>query len=218
MNNSLKIKIYLEDVNNTINKKIFNIKATALLNPFYAIEADIISPFDSISDKDMEWVRQMIMNASLEVKRLFTTIEKNQLIPLDEILFLKRDFTICLATNLVVKQLTKNATAEMSRAKTLGDFSVSTKIKNNSIPLSKILEDTGNCVDNFKTLIKDIEASGITPASFVKGLDNARTRDSGRLWWLSDLTQKVRDGFASKKYDYEGRKWKAGFNNQDSGG
>ena len=217
MNVNLKIKLPLVNINNPLDKKIYTIDSYLLLNPFYALEEDVLNPFTQVQQEDMHWVRKVLFNSSIKVYRLTKVLEELNYLNPEELALLRRDFTICLSVNEVGKQLYKDISAQISRSKTLGDFSVSTTKRNDLGLINKTLSDSNNCIEEMKKLIEDIKESNITPSSFVKGKTNERTLGSDRLWWLSDLDDKVSDGFASKKYLYKGRKYKAGFLNFKSG-
>lgn len=217
MNVNLKIKLPLVSIDNPLDKKIYSIDSYLLLNPFYALEEDVLNPFTEIEQKDISWVRKVLFNSSITVYRLTKILEDLNYLNPEELALLRRDFTICLSVNEVGKQLYKDISAQISRSKTLGDFSVSTTKRNDLGLINKALSDSNNCIEEMKKLIEDIKESNITPSSFVKGKTNERTLSSDRLWWLADLDDKVVDGFASRKYLYKGRKYKAGFQNFSRG-
>lgn len=212
MNINLKLKLPIIN-NTTLESRYLVIESTLLLNPLYALEEDILSPFDNIQDKDIPWIRKVLFNSSLTVLRLTKRLETLGLMSKDDLVLLRRDFTICLATNEVAKQVNKNNVSSASRSKTLGDFSVSTTNKSDSTFLLKIAADTDLCIAEMKKLIEDIIQSGMLPSTFVKGSLNVSTRASGRLWWLSELPR-IDDGYASQKYLFNGDLYKAAsFNN-----
>ena len=208
MNVNLKLK--LPAINNTTQEqRSLLVEAALLLNPLYALEEDILGPFDTVKEEDLPWIRKVLFNASLTVYRLTKRLEELKFIKPDDLILLRRDFTICLATNEIAKQMNKNNIASMSRAKTLGDFSVSTTNKGDPTFLLKIAADTDLCIEEMKRLIDDIIQSNILPSTFVKGSLNPSTRESGRLWWLSELPIKIYDGYASEKYLFNGNLYKA---------
>ena len=213
MNVSLRLKLPV--INNTTQEpRSLLVEATLLLNPLYALEEDILNPFDDIEEKEFPWIRKVLFNSSLTVYRLTKKLEEFKFIKEDDLILLRRDFTICLATNEIAKQMNKNNIASASRAKTLGDFSVATTNKNDPAFLLKIVSDSDACISEMKRLIEEITQSNILPSTFVKGALNPSTREYGRLWWLSDLPVKVYDGYASEKYLFNGNLYKAAsFNN-----
>ena len=213
MNVDLKIKIPL--INSEGDKQVVLLNTQLFLTPFYCIEADVLSPFSSLKNEQLPWVRQLIFNASLTVYRLTKLIEKLNILPIDDLYLIRRDFTICLVTNDMAKQLNKDAVNQQSRSKSLGDFSVSTTVKGDTTALSKIFSDSNQCIGEMKNLIADLELSRVLPATFVKGRYNPNTVESNRLWWNSDLPLTAVDGFASKKFRFNGSKYKAGTLNLD---
>ena len=146
MNVNLKLKLPV--INNTTQEqRSLLVEAALLLNPLYALEEDILGPFDTVKEEDLPWIRKVLFNASLTVYRLTKRLEELKFIKPDDLILLRRDFTICLATNEIAKQMNKNNIASMSRAKTLGDFSVSTTNKGDPTFLLKIAADTDLCID-----------------------------------------------------------------------
>ena len=208
MNVNLKLKLPIIN-NSTQEERSLVVESSLLLNPLYALEEDILGPFDEVKEEDLPWIRKVLFNSSLTVYRLTKKLEELKLIKSDDLILLRRDFTICLASNEIAKQMNKNNIASMSRAKSLGDFSVSTTNKNDPTFLLKIASDTALCIEEMKKLINDILQSNILPSVFVKGSMNPSTRESGRLWWLSELPIKIYDGYASQKYLFNGNLYKA---------
>lgn len=216
MNINLKLKLPIVSNTNPLDAKLLLVSTHILLNPLYALEEDIITPFTDIEDSMLPYIRQALFNASITTFRLTSTIDSLQLLSPDELFSLRRDLTICIATNEVAKQLSKDLVASISRSKTLGDFSVSTSKKGDGSIIRQILEDSLNCVAEIKALIESIEQKQILPSTFVKGRLNASSRTSSRLWWTSEIPLKIVDGYASKKFYYNGHMYKASTFNLDS--
>lgn len=218
MNINLRLKIPLVNETDPLDTLIYNVDTNLMLNPLYALEIDILNPFDEIIEEKLHWVRKVLFNASLTVYRLTRLIESSGLMNPTELALMRRDFTICIAVNETGKQLYKDTAVELQRSKSLGDFSVMTRKKNDLGLINKIISDSSGCIDEMKKLIEDIELSNVKPKSFVKGSQNESTLTVGRLWWLSDLEPTTNDGYASKKHLNKGRWWKAGELNSKSGG
>lgn len=215
MNIDFKLKLPLVNIDdNTINTTLL-VSAQLMLTPFYALESDVITPFTDLTDDQFPWIRKLLFNASLTVYRLTKPLEKLTIISKEDLFLLRRDFVICLVTNEMAKQLNKDLAASLSRSKTLGDFSVSTSKKGDNSVLLQILSDSSSCINEMKQLIEELEQSSLVPASFVKGQYNPKTRLVGRLWWNSELPMTLVDGYANRKYDYKGNKYKAGTFNLD---
>lgn len=215
MNIDFKLKLPLISIEDPTKKNSINIYSHLMLKPLYALESDVISSFSNLEDKDLPWVRKLLFNSSLTVYRLTKPLEGLSIISKEDLFLLRRDFVICIVTNEIAKQSNKDLAASISRAKTLGDFSVSTSKKGDSAVLLQIIKDSSDCIDEMKDLINDLEQSTILPRSFVKGRYNPRTRVTGRLWWHSELSERVVDGFASKKYYKNNTGYKAGTFNLD---
>lgn len=215
MNINLKLKLPLVSSTNPVDKKIILVSAQLLLNPIYALEEDVITPFTTLKEEQLPWVRKLLFDSSITVYRETKVIEKLGLMSKGELFSLRRDYVICMVTNQMAKQLYKDALNTISRSKSLGDFSVSTSTKADSTAISKIISDSNTCIDDMKKLIEDIEASSLLPATFVKGRSNVSTRKSARLWWHSDLPFDLVDAYASKRYWFNGNGYKASTFNMD---
>lgn len=215
MNIDLKLKLPLVNIDDDTKTSTLLVSAQLLLTPLYALESDVISPFSDITDEHFPWIRKLLFNASLTVYRLTKMLEKSKWFSLEELFSLRRDFVICLVTNDIAKQMNKDLASAISRSKSLGDFSVSTSKKGDSAVLLRIIDDSNSCVAEMKQLILDLEQSNILPASFVKGRFNTRTKKENRLWWHTDLSPNITDGYASTKYYQNGRGYKGGTFNLD---
>lgn len=215
MNIDFKLKLPLIN-EETSETSFLNVSAQLMLKPLYALESDVISPFETLDEKSFPWIRKLLFNASLTVYRLTKFLENTNIISKDDLFLLRRDFVICIVTNEMSKQLNKDLAASLSRSKTLGDFSVSTSKKGDSSVLLQLIRDSSDCIAEMKQTIEDLQQSSILPATFVKGQYNPRTKLIGRLWWHTELPVDIKDGFASKKYHYNGDSYKAGtFNIRD---
>lgn len=217
MNINLKLKVPLISTDNPTDSTILNIDSTLFLSPMYALEEDIRNPFDSILDEHLPWIRKVLFNASLTTFRLTLTLESNSMLSPSELALLRRDLTICMAVSQTAKLLHKQTESDLTRSKSLGDFSVMTRKTTDLGFLKGIVADSDKCISDLKNLIEDIKLSNILPSSFVKGSSNERTLKVDRLWWLSSHDDRLVDGYASKKFEYKGRKWKAGEQNFSTG-
>lgn len=216
MNVNLKFKLPLVSTTNPLEKKLVLVTTQLLLNPIYALEEDVITPFTTLKEDQLPWVRKLLFDSSITVFRLTKTVEKLNIMSREDLFSLRRDFVICMVTNEMAKQLYKDALSSISRSKSLGDFSVSTATKNDSVAISRIISDSSTCVSDMKSLVEAMELSGITPSTFTKGSSNPSTRKSARLWWHSDLPYKVTDGYASNRYWYNNNGYKASTFNLDA--
>jgi len=203
----LKLPIINEE---TSESNFLTVSAQLMLKPLYALESDVISPFEDLDENSFPWIRKLLFNASLTVYRLTNFLEGTTIISEQDLFLLRRDFVICIVTNEMSKQLNKDLAASLSRSKTLGDFSVSTSKKGDSSVLLQLIKDSSDCIAEMKQTIEDLQQSSIIPATFVKGQYNPKTKLIGRLWWHTELPVDIKDGFASKKYHYNGDSYKAG--------
>lgn len=215
MNIDFKLKLPLINKEDETDKTTLLVSAQLMLNPLYALESDVISPFTNIQDEHFPWIRQLLFNASLRVLRLTKTIEKLPVMSSEDLFLLRRDFVICIVTNDMAKQMNKDLASQISRSKSLGDFSVSTSKRGDSAVLLQIIKDSSDCMEEMQLTINDLEQSMVLPSSFVKGRYNPKTHKPARLWWHSELPGTIVDGFASKKYYRYGVGYKAGSFNLD---
>ena len=214
MNIDFKLKLPL--INQGTSEETFlTISSHLMLNPLYALESDVITPFSNLEDKDFPWIRKLLFNASLTVYRLTKPLEGLSVISTEDLFLLRRDFVICIVTNEMAKQINKDLASSISRSKSLGDFSVSTSKKGDSAILLQLVRDSSDCISEMKDIIEDLISSSIVPRSFVKGRYNPKTINSNRLWWHSELPEKLVDGYGSKKYYRDGNTYKAGSFNLD---
>lgn len=206
MNTNLKLKLL---ITNGSEQKTVKTSVDLLLNPLYATESDVISVLSTVSD-NIPNIRKSLFNSSLTVMRLTSKIEKLNILSDTELFHLRHDFTVCLAINECAKTLNKDLINAQSRSKTLGDFVVSTSIKGDTTSLRAILDDSLNCINEFKALISQTENERVLPATFVKGRNNISSKYSERLWWNGNNSPAIVDAFASTKYQYNGNLYKAG--------
>ena len=215
MNIDFKLKLPLKKIDDPSSTMNILVTTHLFLTPFYALESDVITPFSNVTDEHLPWIRKILFNASLSVKRLTKVLEVISTINNEDLFLLRRDFVICLVTNEMAKQFNKDLAASLSRSKTLGDFSVSTATKGDSSVIMQILNDSNACIAEMKQIINDLEQSTITPTGFVKGRYNVRTHNNDRLWWHTGLSKDLVDGYASEKYFVNGSGYKAGTFNRD---
>lgn len=215
MNINLKLKLPLVNATDPTDKKVLNLDTQLMLTPFYVLEGEVITPFTDIKEDQLPWVRQLIFTNSLRAYRETKKIADLKFLPEDEIFLLRHDYTLCLTTLEVAKQTDKDLAQNLSRSKALGDFSVSTSKKGDNTVISKLLEDASNCVATMQEEIKSIIEASIVPREICKGKYNSNTRKPQRLWWTSELPLSIVDGYADKKYFYNGKGYKASTFNLD---
>lgn len=204
MNINLKLDIPL------FNYPTLKVKTNLLLYPYFCTEDDVLNPFEDFNE-DKNFIRKIIFDNSIRVMNKTKLIEKLGIVDEITLFSLRREYTICLSSHDVVKKLKADFVATLSRAKSLGDFSVRTTKKTDTIVLERILRDSRACILEYEDLIQEIESSRVVPRTFIKGISNPGSiESSGRLWWLSEMHPNIKDAYASSKYIYNNKKYKAG--------
>ncbi len=214
MNINLKLTIPLIN-EETMEERNVTVIGDTLLFPFYCLESDVSLLFTDVT-VDHGAVRQIIFNNSIKVDNLSRKVTDLRLLSEDELNHLKRDFTVCLSTNDYAKKAFADNKKAISQSKTLGDFTVSTSATNDNLIISKIISDSDECIAALTKLLKDIEDSNVLPSTFVKGRYNSQNiQANDRLWWLKDLGgMRIKDGYASEKYWFNGNQYKAALRNR----
>jgi hypothetical protein len=182
-----------------------------LLEPYYCTEDDILNPFEEFDSNNSVYVRSIIFNASLRVYNETIKIARIGILSPEDLLFLQRDYTICIATADFTKKLKVDYLGTISRMKKLGDFQVQTSNKTDGTIINKLLKDTEDCIKECKQLIKDIESERVLPQIFAKGSNNPmNTQVLGRIWWLSHFNPHITDAYASTKILSNNNRYKVG--------
>ena len=120
----------------------------------------------------------------------------------------KRRLTLCLSIIGFGNKFNVDYVKNLSRSKTLAEFSVSTSKTNDPYFVINIIKDAQECVDTIKDMIAR-SGEGLI-RTFVKGMLNCSNRESHRLWHHFNLPQQSVETHASKKKLYNGRYYKNG--------
>lgn len=209
---NINLKLALPIVNSEGQTSVVKVDSSLMLTPYYATEEDIVPTFPNIKEEDLTHLRRLLFNASISVDRLTDKIQFLKLLTDFQLFSLKRDYVICSVTNEFAKRMNADAVKAKSQSKSLGDFSVSVSQTSDTTVISKIFSDSKECLENLENLIRETEETQILPSEFVKGRYNPNNKHTyGRLWWLTDLDngERVTDGYASKKYLYNGNLYKS---------
>jgi len=152
-----------------------------LLDPFYCTERDILLiVMEEPSDKYIEWVRELIFNASIRADDVFNTeiLKALGLTPEQEFR-LKRQYVICLASYQFYKDFYKDYMRSIKKSKFLGDVKVSLDVEKDPTFIMQISDDAKECYES----IADIVGVGAGMNSFVKGRSNCCNYTSSRQWY-----------------------------------
>ena len=187
------------------------IGVNTMLTPFYITERELLTIFlEDYTDKFIESAREVIFYSSIRADEL---IELNlKLITEDELLTIKRQLTLCLATILFGNKHNSDFIKSMSRSKTLADFTVSTTVSNDSGFVTNILKDAQACVDSLLSIIEEMNTAGSFVNIFVKGELSLHGFDSSRLWHHRYLPEMSTETHGSLKKEFNGRYYKNGGN------
>lgn len=184
------------------------VKLTPLLYPFYCTEYDIVA--EETKEVNINSIRKLIHEKSIIALNETKKLEELNIISEEELLTLRRDYTICLTTYDYLKASTANYITSLSRSKSLGNFSVSTSHKSSTDSLKLSLEDNKKCIQKFHDLIIELTDSRLPVAcSFVKGSKNVSSHTSNRLWAEFDMFPNLNDAYASTKYTFIQGRYKA---------
>ena len=185
MNVNLKLKLPIIN-NSTQEERSLVIESSLLLNPLYALEEDILGPFDEVKEEDLPWIRKVLFNSSLTVYRLTKKLEELKLIKSDDLILLRRDFTICLASNEIAKQMNKNNKKPLPHSVTKA---VLVEMYCNQFSDAKIRKQI-NEILNEKNISKDtkiiphlefmefVETYGLPKGYYIDDEDNISNNDS----------------------------------------
>lgn len=211
---NIHLSLDLPLINSKGDIKNYKTSGDLFLTPYYAIEEDVLPLFDlDVSSDKLPVIRSLLFNNSIKVYNLTTRLETIKLFSDKELFMLRRDYTICLTTNDLAKKYLAEASKEVNKKKSLGDFSVSIGVKNDVAGLyKKVFEDSSSCIADIMAMIAEAEADLIMPSLFVSGQYNPNNiQANDRLWWLKDLTRdNIVDGYASNKFWYNGNAYKSG--------
>jgi len=152
-----------------------------LLDPFYCTERDILSiVMEEPSDKYIEWVRELIFNASIRADDVFNTIILKSLELTEEQEFrLKRQYVICLVSYQFYKDFYKDFMKSIKKTKFLGDVKVSLDVEKDPSFIMQVSDDAKECYES----IADMIGVGAGMNCFVKGRSNPCNYTSERQWY-----------------------------------
>ncbi len=202
MNINIELKIPLLNSSGFIN-----IYENLLLSPFYVTERELLSVYlTQYTDEHYKLAREVIFYNSLKADELVGNILDN-LTEQEQFAF-KRRLTLCLSIIGFGNKFNVDYVKNLSRSKTLAEFSVSTSKTNDPYFVINIIKDAQECVDTIKDMIAR-SGEGLI-RTFVKGMLNCSNRESHRLWHHFNLPEQSVETHASKKKLYNGRYYKNG--------
>lgn len=190
---------------------VLKIGADTMLAPFYITERELLTIFlTDYSPRLFESAREIIFYSSIKADDL---IHLNLKMITDyEMLTIKRQLTLCLATMMFGNKHNSDFIKSMSRSKTLADFTVSTTVSNDSGFIGNILKDAQACVKDLLVIIDEMNTSGSFVDIFVKGDLNLYGFDSSRLWHHRNLPATSNETHASLKKEFNGKYYRNGGN------
>lgn len=191
------------------SEETVKIGVNTLLTPFYITERELLTIFlTDYSDRLVESAREIIFYSSI---RADETLELNlKLVTQDELLTIKRQLTLCIATILFGNKHNSDFIKSMSRSKTLADFTVSTTVSNDAGFITNILKDAQSCIDSLLRVIEEFNTAGSFVNIFIKGELSLHGFDSSRLWHHRNLPVLSTETHGSLKKEFNGRYYKNG--------
>lgn len=154
------------------------------LNPFYATEFDIMTPFGEEVGDYRTTIRGIIFDSSLKASMLFTPDRVLALgLSSEEAFMLKRQFVICTSIYKFADVFFKDYLKSINKSKFLADFKVSLSVEKDPSLVNKILEDAKECADEIKAMMQ----IGFNFEIFSKGSANIKNLQRPyREWWPSN--------------------------------
>lgn len=184
-----------------------------MLTPMYASEAEVLSMFVDEEEYEKYYLktREIIFNSSIRANDYLSSRLKLIGLSPEHVLLFKRELATCYAVNGMANHLYKNYGESISRSKTLGEFTVSTSVKNSTIPLRSIMESSKECTKEAKKAIDELtHLAASMGMCFDKGSWNISNRFSYRLWFHNHLPERSSQIFATTRHDFNGNKYKDG--------
>lgn len=204
MNENIKI----EFINITADDEPVNlaiVAANVLLDPFYATEEDISSPFLLETSAYIESIRRIIFNGSISIDNLIEMLHLNMNLTDKQLFILKRDYVICYGIYELGKQINLDYLKSQNKSKFLGDVKVSLEVQNDPQFLTMTLKDAKDCLDAITGLLEDMSGSESMINTFVKGECNPNNKVSWREWWTAYPLRTVPMA-ATKEREYPNKK------------
>lgn len=214
----LKIPIKTLVVENDKEKidksKVANVVINTMLTPMYTTESELLSLFVDEDEYDKYYLkaREIAFTSSIRAEEYLKGRLRSGTIPEETLLLLRRELSQCFGVNGLANFFFKGFGESVSRSKTLGEFSVSTTVKNNTYALRDIIDSSKDCIKDAKKSVDELKhLAASMGASFNKGACNIGNRFSYRLWFHNNLPERSTQIYASEKYGhYNGNIYKDG--------
>lgn len=220
MNKKYLLKIPIKTlVKGTTGEKIDTSKTitlpiNTLLTPMYTTEAELLAMFVDEEEYDKYYLkaREIAFTSSIRAEDYLKSRLKSGTIPEETLMLLRRELAQCFGVNALATFFFKGYGESVSRTKTLGEFSVSTTVKNNTYALRDIIDSSKDCLKEAKKSVEEIKhLAASMGASFNKGSCNLKSKFSYRLWFHNNLPERSTQIYASEKYGhYNGNIYKDG--------
>ena len=154
------------------------------LDPFYATEFDIMTPFGEEVGTYRNTIRSIIFDCSIHAMMIFTPERVSYLqLTTEQAFMFKRQFVICSAIYKFADIFFKDYLKSINKSKFLADFKVSLSVEKDPSLVSKILADAKECADEIAALMQ----IGFNFETFSKGSNNIyNLQRPYREWWPSN--------------------------------
>lgn len=185
---------------------IFNI----LLNPFYAMEQDILVVFIDEHASYLETVRAIIFDSSIYIDDILTlTIQKSLGLTDEQAFRVKRHYVICKSVFMFGKIFFRDYLKSVKKSKFLADIKVSLEIEKEPALIQQLSKDAKDCVDEIENMLG--ASTGFQ--TFVKGEWNPCNKESHRQWYPGMGNGYPRVSIGASKAETFCRKYKIGADN-----
>lgn len=214
----LKVPIKTVTSDNGVSKvdssKKVDIVINTMLTPMYTTESELLTLFVDEEDYDKYYLkaREIAFTSSIRAHEYVNSKVRFLNLPPQQLILLFRELSQCFGVNGLANFFFKGFGESVSRSKTLGEFSVSTTVKNNTYALRDIINSSRDCIKDAKKALDELKHLGTSYGVAVnKGACNIGSKFSYRLWFHNNLPERSTEIYASEKYGhYNGNRYKDG--------
>jgi hypothetical protein len=119
-----------------------------LLNPFYAMEQDIVSVFADDGIEYFAAIRKIIFEASIKVNDVLTPARQSHLmLSAQEAFRMKREYVTCVAIYKFGNIFNRDYLKSVKKSKFLADVKVSLEIEKDPSLIKQIAADAYDCIN-----------------------------------------------------------------------
>ena len=139
-----------------------------LITPIYATPEEVLLHFTD--EGSSEWVEnfERVLNLIFNGSRAFDRLLALNSIEISEVVMRSAaasQYAICYATYWAGIKIFKDKLKSVSKTKNLGDFQVSYRGDQNTLPIDSIIVDAKKCMDDLKKYVEDLASAEIGKAA-----------------------------------------------------